>query len=596
MDIELIEKLKEDFNRERVANIVKSKYFIGVFLIALVGLYLRITNSFFTGMWVDEARYATIGEEVAKHLLTYSGHPEWSGKITGNPPIFPYLIAVSNYLFSSTDTAARIISPAISTLGIVFSYFLGREMRNKTVGLMLAALMALNPIYWFLSTRILIGATLTTIYTLAVLLFFYGLEDRRYSEYAFWAFGPALAISLITKQPAYTLGLIVPIYFIYRKRDEFRELLFTDTEFSESKLKTTLMETKYYISAGLGLLVLLPWMVRNMGTCGFPMCGLQRALRFATTGSPIDVEGTFFFLANLPTVITTPLAAVLGMAVIGYVYKRRENPDYLVKYFVVTSAAIAAVSFVKSEFIPMIGISSIAALATKREEKLLWLWIGVGIGFMSIPAVKVPRYIIFTVPALLGIASFTIYELSEWASENLEMEIGAQEIALAALLPFLALSFLQGSGMVTGHSFQMVEPAGEWLDENTPEDARIAASSARQITYYAYPRYAEIPQVPRENFTDFLKEENMSYVEVDIYERVQPEWMMTDIAPYKLPNSVIRQLQRGQVSAEEVASSFQNPPDYLTPVAIFGETRMPLTKDRKQPKAMIYKVNKTALP
>lgn len=596
METELTEKLKEDFNNKKMADLARNKYFIGVLLIALVGLYLRISNSLFTGLWVDEARYAQIGKEVSTHLLSYSTFaPQWGPQIQNHPPVFPYLIALGNYFFSS-ETASRIVSPVVSTIGIVFGYLLGRDMKNRTSGLMLAALMAVNPVFWFLSTRVLIGATLTAIYTVAVYLLFYGMEDRRYSEYAIWLLGPIVALSLMTKQPAYTLGLVIPIYFVYRKRSEFKEVLFTDAGFMESDLKDTLSKRRYYVSAGLALLVLLPWMLRNFAVCGFAFCGVKRALEFAVTGG-LDVQGDFFFIKSLPAVVSLPVTALLGGSVLRYIAERANtDPDYLVKYFVLTGIGVLAAYFVRQDLIPMIALMSVAALARTDAEKLLWLWIGAGIGFMSIPGTKVPRYIVFTVPALVGIASFLVYDIASWISDTLDFEqFGAKEIALVAVTPFVLASFLQGAGMVSGHSFQHVETAGNWLAENTAEDARIAASSGVQVQYFAYPRVAQIPRVERGEFESFLLEENITHLEVDIYERTQREWLMTDIPPYKLPNSLIRQVQRGQVSAQEAASRFKSPPEYLTPVASFGETRMPLTQNRTQPKAIIYRVNRTVL-
>ncbi|MFB6143708.1 MAG: ArnT family glycosyltransferase [Candidatus Nanohaloarchaea archaeon] len=596
VNMDIIEDFRDELNREKIRETVTSKYFLGLLLIAGVALYLRLANSFFTGLWVDEARYAQIGKEVSTHLLSYSSFaPQWKLQIQEFPPVFPYLIAVMNYFFSS-ETAARLVSPVVSTFGVFVGYLLGRDMKNRTTGLMIAALLAVNPVFWFLSTRVLIGATLTVIYTVAVYLLFYGMDNRKYSKYAIWLLGPVVALSLMTKQPAYTLGLVIPIYFFYRKSDELKQVLFTDTSFMESDLKETLTERKYYVSAGLALLVLLPWMLRNFAVCGFAFCGVKRALEFAVTGG-LDVHGDFFFIKNMPTVLSLPVTILVGASVVKYAAERaKENPDFLVKYFVATGIGVFAAYMVRPDLIPMITLMSVAALTKDDAQKLLWLWIGAGIGFMSIPGTKVPRYIVFTVPALVAVAAFIVYDASSWIAEALDFEqFGTQEIALLAVLPFVAFSFLQGTGMVTGHSFQHVESTGTWLAENTPEDTRIAASSAVQVQYFAYPRVAKMPRVNRTQFDDFLIEENITYLEVDIYERTQPEWLMTDIPPYKLPNSLIRQIRSGQVSPQQAASRFKSPPSYLTPVKSFGRTQMPLVRNRTQPMAMIYRINRSAL-
>ncbi|MFB6292337.1 MAG: ArnT family glycosyltransferase [Candidatus Nanohaloarchaea archaeon] len=584
---------------EEMRTEIQDRYFLVLLLVLAAATFVRFKYAFFDGMWVDEGRYARIGTEISRHLLDYSVLESWRGQITAYPPLYPYLIAISNLVLGQSEFAVRVVSPLMGVLAVGITYFTGKEMANKEVGLAAAALMALNPIAWFLSERILVGITFAAVYSAAVFCLYYGLEDREYSKYAIWAIGPLVALNILTKQPAYTLGVLIPLYFVYKKRNEFREVLMDDVEFAKTKLYETITDVNYYISGGLGIAVLAPWMLRNQAVCGVPLCGLARAMEFAsksTNPATSSVQGTFYYLFAMGTIVTLPVALLLLARVGYYLLKQVDvDPDGLVKrgaaVLFLTGAAYLAIP----RLVPMALLSSIAFLARTDSEKLLWLWIGIGIGFMSIPTVKVPRYIVFVIPALTIVAGITLYEFSRWASDALDSSMVTKgRVLVAVMIPLLAFSFLQGSQMVSRGGFAQAEPAGEWLAQNTPEDAAFAASSPAILRYYIYPRMAYRFPENRSEFREFVEEKDINYIEVDVYERTQPDWVQTSIPPYRLPNTVRIKVQRGQMSAQQAAKMFSNPPDYLVPVKTVGKTRMPLNR-QTQPVAMIYRINRSAM-
>lgn len=583
----VLEELKED---------VKNPYFVALLVILGVATFLRFKYAFFQGMWVDEGRYARAALEIANHPWSYSTVEAYKGQITGWPPVYTYMLAFSTYVFGKTDFAIRFVSPAVSILGIAITYWMGSQMKNRAVGLLTAAMLAINPIYWFLSDRILIGATLTVIYTATMAALYYGLEDREYSKYALWAVGPLTALTLMTKQPAYTLGLIVPIYYIYRRRDRIDELR------RSRKLEDLFYSFKdAWAALGLGVLTLLPWMLRNQAVCGVPLCGLQRAMQFASQSRNVDaaitsVQSSLYFIQNLPSIITLPLAAVLAVKVGLYILDwADEDPDHLVKAGAAIIFLTGFAYIFKIELLAMALISSISLLANRDSEKLLWLWAGIGIGFMSIPAVKVPRYIVFVVPALTTLGAITIYEMSGWISKVADNSLVTPvRIAAVLLLPVLFMSYTAGMNNMRLGGFSELEPAGKWAGQNLPEDAVIVSSSKNQMMTYAYPRVAHMPPKNKSEFKNFVEEKNATHMILDVYERAQPQWTQTDIAPYRLPNQVRAKIQKGQISPQQAGMMFKNNPDYLIPLQSFGKTRMPLS-NRAQPIVIVYRINRTAL-
>ncbi|MFB6242332.1 MAG: ArnT family glycosyltransferase [Candidatus Nanosalina sp.] len=578
-------------------------------LLAVIGFsaFIRFKYAFFQGMWVDESVHGRLAKELPKHLLEYS-LPEKGGALTKRPPVYSYLLAFSKMILGGilgTDTAIRLVSPLMGVLGVISTYFLGREIKNREVGLAAAALVSVNGIFWFLSERILMGATLTTLFTATLLVFYYGLEDRKYSKYAVWAWGPMIVLTFLTKQPGYVLGPVILIYFLYRKREALSDYFMTDKDLKDSELYTELMDRNYWIALGLFFLLLLPWMIRNMGVCEFPLCSFKRALAIAITGGgrTLDVQGPLYFLKALPGLLTLPVFAVLSGKVLRDGFRSLQaDEDLTIKKVALMVLMVGGAYFFRLELVPLFLLSSIAMFARSDGEKLLWLAAGLGIGVMSINATKVARYIVFVMPALIAIAAAGLWNLSSWISNHLPKngileKVEPWTVIILLTLPLFLTSYSQNMAMVTGHGYTALEPAGEWLDRNTPEDSRIASTSP-QIRYYAYPRMPveSANRLPDNEtaFKKFLRQRNVEYVVVDVYERTQPDWMNLGIPPYRLSPGLIRDLRSGRISGREVVNRFQPVPEYLKPLKSFGQNSMPLT-GRKQPKVIVYGVNNTAL-
>jgi len=529
------------------------------------------------------------------------------GPMTKRPPVYNYLITLSNITFGellSTDTAIRIVSPLMGTLSVVSTYFLGREVLNKRTGLLAASLVAVNGLMWFLSKRILIGTTLTFFFTTTLFAFYYGLQDKKYSKYAIWAWGPLIVLTALSKQPGYILGPVILTFFLYIRRNEIKDYFMTDKDLKDSEMWDELTNRNYYIALGLFGLFMLPWIVRNMGVCGFPLCSFQTALEIVKqTEGIIDVRGTFFFLTGLPGILTLPIAAVTVAKIIKNFFDSfTSDADLFIKKTVLTLLLVAATYLFYRELTPLMIVGSLAMYAVRDGEKLLWIATAFGLGIMSINDTKVPRYIVFVVPALLTITAIGIEEFSSIISSFLNSKISKAEIkveyiVVLVILPLLFVSYANGQSMVSSNSFQSLEPAGEWLAENTNDEDNFIATSP-QYRYYVYPRLpVETGSGLEKNETDFrerIESQNISFVIVDVYERTQPDWMNTGLPPYRISPSLAREIRSGQISGQEAFNQFKQQPDYLLPVQSFGETRMPLT-EQNQPEVIIYQVNRSAL-
>jgi 4-amino-4-deoxy-L-arabinose transferase-like glycosyltransferase len=98
---------------------------------------------------------------------------------------------------------------------------------------------------------------------------------------------------------------------------------------------------------------------------------------------------------------------------------------------------------------------------------------------------------------------------------------------LAILLLFLILAFQIPKTLDLAESvcprFTLLEDAGRWLGEHTPEDASLMAASYYQISYFSDRRTYAFPRDPRE-VDRFLEEKGVLYVVIDSYEKTLPSY------------------------------------------------------------------------
>ncbi len=518
-------------------------------LVTVAALVLRLMYAFQQGMWVDEGRHAIIAAGLLEHPFQYASH--YHGVVTNVPPVYPYMLFLSMAIFGYGKTAVYIVSPIVGALTVFLAYFLGREMFGTEEGLIAATLLAASPVFFFLSERLLIGVTLTFFFTLSVFLFYYGLEDRKYSKYALWATGPAVALSLMSKQPAFTLGPILLIYLLYR---EGTTPFTNPTEYKN-----------LYIAIGLGVLTMVPYMIRSFSVCNLPMCELEKALRHAGDRSSTWWQNTadmWYYFTNLGALLSLPVAAIVylryGLGTL--VDLVRKDIELVAKVVGGVVAGSILFLFVREALIPLAIMLGITALQDSKEEKLLWLWISFGVGVLTLNIIKLPRYVIFTVPAFLVLAAKNLSDLKGWAGSKIEANPKAVLAVLAVVVLGLAgLSLSQGitTAKQTGQGFQQLEPAGRWFQDRG--DVQVMASSPRQLMFYSgnKPGFEMMPKNNTEIERE-LRRGKYDYLVVDAYERTRAEY--------------VRFIQRNLA-----------PTDLLTPVEMF--------ENNGRPEVVIFRVN-----
>lgn len=155
----------------------------------------------------DEPRYAEVAREMI--LLKNLAIPHLNGEIyTDKPPLFFWLIAVLMRIFGQgSATAARLPSAIFATATAIITYRFGRFLFNRRVGLLSALVLVTNGEFFWLARRANIDCTLTFFTTLAIVLFWVGLGDRRRGLF-FSASFLSMGIGFLAKLQ---VALIVPV-------------------------------------------------------------------------------------------------------------------------------------------------------------------------------------------------------------------------------------------------------------------------------------------------------------------------------------------------------------------------------------------------
>lgn len=445
--------------KEIFSSAIYDRYFLIVLGIFFFSLYIRLKYAFLSGMWVDEGRYAVIGRALLEHPFSYS--TRMHGTITSFPPLFPFLLFISQLIFGAGEFAVRIVNPFLGALSVVATYYLARHLFNKQVGVISALLMSVAPYNLFFSERVLLEIPHLLFFTLTIAFFYVGWEKKK--ERYLYVSAVFLALGALTKQPGLIAGLVIFSYLVVFYRFDW------------------IKHKNLWKAALIFFLVMTPWSLRSLNACGKPFCEASFAISwFKTEGGGLDVVHDYFYYIKLmPWLFNTSvfLAFLVGIAL---------------------------------------------SLRQRKQTTLLLLWFFWIMFVFSITAVKVPRYVISVIVPAVILASNGIFEIARQISKDNHIRAGVM-IILALLLAYF--SYGQGVSMIVSKApaFLKLKDAGLFF-ENLPDDTIILSATPQIIAFYGGDKKV-VPYPQDKNvFAKYIYEHNVSYVVLDAYERTQPNW------------------------------------------------------------------------
>jgi hypothetical protein len=212
-----------------------------------IGFWIAVVGFDTTG-WGDEPDYHRIAAGIAsgKGFLSPGGEPT-----ARRPPLYPILLAGLYSVTGPDPDAARAANVALGCVIVLLVYSLGAKLFSKTVGLVAAALVAVNPSLIYLSALIMTE----NLYVVLLLLLLLSLAaDYRASPGTTgrWIAGGALAgLSYLTRPTSLLLALAVAAAPLVLGRGGFGKRL-----------------AKSALFLVVAALVVVPWGARNHARLG----------------------------------------------------------------------------------------------------------------------------------------------------------------------------------------------------------------------------------------------------------------------------------------------------------------------------------------
>ena len=229
---------KENNNKtgiSKIEEILSNKYSIGLLFVILFTVWSRMKYFYVESVWIDAYNYYLWGgyNMVYHHILTT--------EIIQTFAFIPSLVIGMISLFSDGWIAGRIMNLFYAIVGVIFIYYLGKEIKDEKTGLFSAALLSCNHLFFFLSTRMICDVPMTTMY----ILFAYYLlkfEKEKTGKSAMYL-SAVMIMSLLTKLPGLLVYAIFAFYYIIYYK--FKILSFL----KEKRAKTLILINTVLLSA-----------------------------------------------------------------------------------------------------------------------------------------------------------------------------------------------------------------------------------------------------------------------------------------------------------------------------------------------------------
>jgi mannosyltransferase len=185
--------------------------------IVVAGAALRFATLSTQSFWLDEA----IAINSAR--LDLGGMIDSLARTEGNPPFYFFLLDGWMRLFGGSEAAVRSLSALIGTATILLAYEIGRRLATPRVGIVLAALVAFNPLLVWFSQEARPYALLVLLSGASFLLFAQALERPTGRRLAGWAVVSGLAFAT-----HYFAGLLIlpeALWLLHKVRPRKRPLM-----------------------------------------------------------------------------------------------------------------------------------------------------------------------------------------------------------------------------------------------------------------------------------------------------------------------------------------------------------------------------------
>lgn len=195
------------------------KYSIPVlYLLIFVGAVFRIYNLGFNSLWLDEAATLKLSSGTLEEI--------WSNMAAGdfNPPLFQILEHFMT-MIGTTEIALRLIPALFGIAAIPIMYLVGKEFKDKYIGIILAGLTTFSPFLISYSQEARAYSMMFFLGACMVLLFLRAMKTNKQTEWFLFAIVSAVAFWT----HFYSVVLFIPlvIFAAYKFRNDWQPIGFS---------------------------------------------------------------------------------------------------------------------------------------------------------------------------------------------------------------------------------------------------------------------------------------------------------------------------------------------------------------------------------
>jgi mannosyltransferase len=192
----------------------KTNIIIAFGLIVLI-LASRFLNLTFQGLWFDELYVMMVSnpQNSLHDIMQYM-------KMEFHPPFHFILCNVAFKLFGYSDLVGRVISAIIGSFSIVAIYFLGKEIRDKKLGLLLVIFTLVNPYHLYHSQEVRMYISLFLFCILSFLFFLKAIKTNKFFHHTLFVIFTTLMIYSHYFGAFIILAYSVYFLIIFIKKDQ----------------------------------------------------------------------------------------------------------------------------------------------------------------------------------------------------------------------------------------------------------------------------------------------------------------------------------------------------------------------------------------
>src|SRR3989344_2037845 len=303
----------DELKKDKIKKFLKNN--AGIILILLFGFIIRIYYYLITKnqpLWYDEAEYGSYALNWAFGVPIESINPQ-------RPPLLPLMEAIIFKLGFSEQIIRIFIEIIPSTLLILISYLIVKEMYNKRLALLVALFTSVFWLILFNTVRLHADIPLLFFSYLGIFFFWKGYVKKE-KNYYIWLTGVFIALAFLTKLTGVLFGLIILAF-----------LIITD------KLKF-LKNKHLWIALILMFIVILPYLIWQNNVYGNPLAFFAGS---HVTSDPSGITSYkpigWHVLNFLPWMLHTPFFILFFLGIItlyslvlsfDLILKNKSNENY----------------------------------------------------------------------------------------------------------------------------------------------------------------------------------------------------------------------------------------------------------------------------